>query len=69
LGIAGLGVGGGCGVGIALGWGLGIGYGSQYINLSPEFIEGKLHRPNVFQQVQHAFKRLSTLTPEPPPKG
>lgn len=69
IGIAGLGVGGGCGVGVGLGWGVGVGLGTQYINLSPEFTEGKQHRPNVFQQVQYAIKRLTTLTSTPPPKS
>ena len=31
----------------------------QYINISPEFLEGRTHRPNVFKQVQYAVKRLT----------
>ena len=31
----------------------------QYINISPEFVEGRTHRPNVFKQVQYAVKRLT----------
>ena len=68
IGILGMGIGGGCGLGVALGWGVGVGYGTQYINMSPEFSESKTHRPNVFQHVQYAFKRLTTLTGTPPPK-
>lgn len=40
----------------------------QYIDVSPEFAESKQHRPNVIQQVQYAFKRLSTLASKPPSK-
>lgn len=69
MGIAGLGVGGGCGLAlIGLGFGAGMGVGTQYINISPEFTESKTHRPNVFQQVSYAVKRLTTLTSVPPPK-
>jgi hypothetical protein len=67
LGVLGLGFGGGCGVGIGLGWGLGVGLGSQYINVSPEFAEGKTHRPNPIQQVKYAIKRFTTLTAKPIP--
>ena len=68
IGFLNLGVGGGCGVGIGLGWGIGTGLGTEYINISPQFTEGKSHRPNLFQQLNYAFKRLSTLTSTPPPK-
>jgi hypothetical protein len=67
LGVLGLGFGGGCGIGVGLGWGLGVGLGSQYINVSPEFAEGKTHRPNPIQQVKYAIKRLTTLTAKPVP--
>lgn len=66
LGFAGLGVGGGCGIGAGLGWGIGWGWGTQYIDVSPEFKEGKQHRPNPIQQVKYVFKRLTTLQPPPP---
>eukprot|EP00890_Picochlorum_soloecismus_P003713 jgi/Picsp_1/4342/NSC_01848-R1_---NA--- len=61
IGIAGLGVGGGCGVGVGLGWGFGSAIGTQYIDISPEFLEGKQHRPNIIKQVQYAIKRLATF--------
>lgn len=44
LGFAGLSAGGMCGVVAGLGWGVGVGMGTQYINVSPEFTEGKAHR-------------------------
>lgn len=66
IGIAGLGAGGGCGIGVGLGWGIGVGIGTEYINVSPEFLESKEHRPNVFQHIQYAFKRISTLATPPP---
>lgn len=44
LGVAGLSAGGMCGVVAGLGWGVGVGLGTQYINVSPEFTEGKQHR-------------------------
>lgn len=44
LGVAGLSAGGMCGVVAGLGWGVGFGMGTQYINVSPEFTEGKQHR-------------------------
>lgn len=69
IGIAGLGVGGGCGVGIGLGWGIGIAIGSEYIDVSPEFLEGKTHRPNVIKQVQYAIKRAVTLGNANPAKS
>lgn len=58
-----MGVGGGCGIGLGLGWGYGIALGTQYIDISPEFIEGKQHRPNVIQRIRQTFRRLSTLGP------
>lgn len=42
--MAGLSAGGMCGVVGGLGWGVGMGVGTQYINVSPEFTEGKQHR-------------------------
>jgi hypothetical protein len=68
IGIAGLGVGGGCGVGVGLGWGLGVAIGSEYIDVSPEFLEGRTHRPNVIKQVQYAIKRVVTLGQAAPAK-
>lgn len=47
IGVAGLSVGGMCGVVAGLGWGAGVGMGTQYINVSPEFTEGKQHRCGV----------------------
>ncbi|KAI3430794.1 hypothetical protein D9Q98_009206 [Chlorella vulgaris] len=67
LGVAGLSAGGMCGAVAGLGWGVGFGLGTQYINISPEFAEGKQHRPNVFQQVQWIAKRLTTLNGKGPP--
>lgn len=67
LGVAGLSMGGMCGVVGGIGWGKGFGLGTQYINISPEFTEGKQHRPNVFKQLQYVAKRLSTLQSTPPP--
>ncbi|KAL4436397.1 hypothetical protein ABPG77_009959 [Micractinium sp. CCAP 211/92] len=65
LGVAGLSAGGMCGVVAGLGWGTGVGLGTQYINVSPEFTEGKQHRPNVLKQIQYVVKRLSTLQSTP----
>lgn len=30
------------------------------VDMSPEFLEGKQHRPNVIKQVQYAIKRIVT---------
>ena len=46
---------------VGLGWGVGVALGSEYIDVSPEFLEGKTHRPNVLKQVQYSIKRLVTL--------
>ena len=40
---------------------MGVALGSEYIDVSPEFLEGKTHRPNVLKQVQYSIKRLVTL--------
>ncbi|KAG1671142.1 hypothetical protein FOA52_005396 [Chlamydomonas sp. UWO 241] len=51
IGFAGLGAGGGCGVGVGLGWGYGAAYGSNYIQIDPEF-ETKDKRPKWLRTLQ-----------------
>ncbi|PSC71797.1 O-glucosyltransferase 1 [Micractinium conductrix] len=66
LGVAGLSAGGMCGVVAGLGWGAGFGMGTQYINVSPEFTEGKKHRPNIFKQAQYIVNKRAYVVGEAP---
>lgn len=50
---------------VALGWGLGLGFGTQYIDVRPEFAEKRTHRPSAVQQVKYAIRRLATLARRP----
>lgn len=54
---------------VALGWGVGLGFGTQYIDVRPEFAEKRTHRPSAVQQVKYAIRRLATLAQRPGAEG
>ncbi len=54
-GFGGLGVGGGCGMGVGLGWGWGAAYGSNYIQIDPEFESVNDRRPRWLGVMQVSY--------------
>mmetsp|Transcript_30207 Transcript_30207/g.89645 ORF Transcript_30207/g.89645 Transcript_30207/m.89645 type:complete len:100 (-) Transcript_30207:592-891(-) len=52
IGFGGLGAGGGCGVGVGLGWGWGAAFGSNYIQVDPEFESSRDNRPRWLRMLQ-----------------